>query len=326
MKVALLGTFAASHEALLRAKLGDDDWEFAATLNDDSDKAYQAAITGADVIIAQTFRPEFRDIVTARLFQVPGAGWERVDPAALPACVTICNAYGHDDGIGEFVLLGMLEWCHRLGRMDASFRAGAWVAGPFGGGAPQLELAGKTVGIVGLGRIGVAVARRAKVFDTEVLAVNRTPKQRPAEVDWLGTMAELPELLRRSDFVVLCCALTAETTGLIDAAALAGMKKDAVIVNVARGPVVDEAALYAALRDRTIGGAVIDTWYRYPTPDDQAPRPSQFPFHELDNVIMTPHVAGWTTGQIERRWQFIAENLRRFRRGEPVENVVRVTG
>jgi phosphoglycerate dehydrogenase-like enzyme len=103
------------------------------------------------------------------------------------------------------------------------------------------------------------------------------------------------------------------------------MKRTAFLVNIARGAIVDEDALYAALRDGTIGGAAIDVWWQYPDPAEPERRGSRHPFHELPNVIMTPHCSGWTAGMVRRRWDEIAENLRRFVKREPLINVVTTT-
>lgn len=257
-----------------------------------------------------------------RLLQVAGAGYDGIDIAAIPAGVTLCNVFEHEPGVAEFALLGMLEWCHRLGPADRALRTGDWTRSSRFGGAPDDELAGKTLVIVGLGRIGSAVARRARAFDMRVLAVNRSAGKTDANVERVFGLDRLHEALAEADFVVLAFALTPQTRGMIDAPALAAMKRTAVVVNVARGPVIDEAALYDALRQRRIGGAAIDTWWDYPA--SPAPRdPSlDFPFHKLDNVLLSPHVAGWTTGTVRRRAVEIARNLDRLSRGEPLRNIV----
>ena len=187
------------------------------------------------------------------------------------------------------------------------------------------ELFGKTVAVVGLGPIGLAAARLTKAFGTTVVGLNRTLRERPPFVDELCPLSDLLRVMPRCDFVAVCVAHAAETTGLIDAAALRTMKRDTVVVNVARGPVIDEQALYEALRDRTIAGAVIDAWYQYPHDGDFQLRPSRFPFHELPNVLMTPHSAIWTEGMIERRWAVIAQNIEAIARGstELLRHVVR---
>jgi len=132
-------------------------------------------------------------------------------------------------------------------------------------------------------------------------------------------------MLPACDFVVLCTALGPETEGLIDARRLALMKRSAFLVNIARGQIVDEGAIYAALRDRRIGGAALDVWWQYPDAAEPERRPSRYPFHELRNVIMTPHCSGWTEGMVARRWAEVAGNINRFIRGEPLINVVTTT-
>jgi phosphoglycerate dehydrogenase-like enzyme len=132
-------------------------------------------------------------------------------------------------------------------------------------------------------------------------------------------------MLPECDYVVLCTALGPETEELIDARRLALMKPSAFLVNIARGAIVDEGAIYAALRDRTIGGAALDVWWRHPDATDPERRPSRYPFHELPNVIMTPHCSGWTEGMVARRWAEVAGNINRFVRGEPLQNIVVTT-
>ena len=205
--------------------------------------------------------------------------------------------------------------------MDRRIRAGDWSdhLGP-----PLPELQGKTLAVVGLGRIGAEVARWGRFLDMRVIAATRTPdseQSRNAPVDQLFGMDALHTVLAEADFVVLALPLSAETTGLIGTPELAVMKPSAFLINVARGDVVDEAALYAALRDRVIAGAAIDVWYRYPGPDGAA-MPSNLPFHELPNVVMTPHIAGATEPTFFYRWDQINDNLRRVRDGEPFLNVV----
>src|SRR6185436_8648864 len=190
------------------------------------------------------------------------------------------------------------------------------------GGAPGEELFGRTLAVVGLGRIGRAVAARAKAFGMRVLAANRTVRAGERDVERVVGLGELGEVLREADFVVLGCALTPETRGLIDARALAAMKPNAVIVNVALGPVIDEAALFEALTKRRTGGAVIDTWWRYPGNVQDDPASWPFRFDRLDNVILSPHMAGWTRGTLERRAVVMAANLDRLARGEPLAHVL----
>lgn len=276
----------------------------------------------ADAVIAVHYGQDLPPAPSLKLVQVSGAGYDGIDIAALPRSAALCNVFEHEPGVAEFALLAMLEWCHRLGPADAAVRAGDWSRSSRHGGPPDDELHGKTLVIVGFGRIGQAVAKRAHAFGMRIVVVNRTPRVRGPEVAAFLGLGELHEALAQADFVVLACALTPETTGLIDAPALAAMPGSAVIVNVARGPVIDEAALWQALSERRIGGAAIDTWWRYPG-GRRADGEEAYPFRSLPNVLLSPHVAGWTRGTVERRTRFIAANLDRLARGEPLRNVIR---
>jgi phosphoglycerate dehydrogenase-like enzyme len=192
------------------------------------------------------------------------------------------------------------------------------------------EVRGATLGIIGYGSIGRELARIAKcAFGMTVLAGKRDPSRRaddgyclPGTGDpegrlpdeWLG-MAELDVLLARSDVVVLCAPLTAETRGLIGEAALRRMKRSAYFINVGRGASVDETALARALRERWIAGAALDVFA-------QEPPPAGHPFYGLDNVILSPHVSGFLPSYDEKCSVLFAENLRRYLAGEPMLNLV----
>jgi phosphoglycerate dehydrogenase-like enzyme len=258
-----------------------------------------------------------------RLVQVPGAGLDRIDRGALGPGTALANAYGHDVGIAEYVIGAMLALTRDLCRVDADLRRGQWDSVWSGAPVPLWpELAGKTLGILGYGRIGQAVARRARAFDMEVLAVRRdVSRPDPHGLAFVRGPEALDQVIGRSDYVVLTLALTTETRGLIDARRLGLMKPTAALVNVARGEVVDEDALYEALRRKTIAAAALDVWYRYPS-DGSPVHPGHRPFHTLPNVLMTPHVSGWTEGMMESRASVIAENIHRVARGEAPVNAV----
>ncbi len=155
-----------------------------------------------------------------------------------------------------------------------------------------------------------------------ICAIRRdVARSAPDGLALLGGLEILDEVLRRSDYLAITMPATAATRGLIGEAQLRAMKPTAVLVNVARAEIVDEAALYRALAERAIAAAALDVWYRYPT--DAAPTlPARQPFHTLPNVLMTPHVSGWTEGMLQARARLIAENIRRTARGEPPENLV----
>ena len=171
------------------------------------------------------------------------------------------------------------------------------------------ELGGKTLLIVGMGRIGAHLAKLAKAFDMKVVGIRRDPKQGANGADSIHGMADLVKLVPQADFVALTCALTPETTGLMSAAAFAAMKPSAYFVNVARGKVADEAALIATLKAGKIAGAAIDV-----TADE--PLPADSPLWTLPNVFVTPHTAGETRMYEDNVLDILMENLDRLWRGE----------
>jgi len=319
--VALLGTLACEQEERLRRKVREP-MTFVPLRDDAATTRLSDGLASARAIVTMRYDRSMPPAPSLGLLQVGGTGYDDIDLGYLPPGAVVCNAFGHEIPIAEYAILAMLQWCTRFMEAERSFRVeGSWRLGGRTAAPYQDELTGKTVGILGYGRIGRELARRARGMGTTVLACTRTPRP-TSEVDRMTGPEGLDELLAGSDFVVICCALNAATKGLLDGARLGRMKRTGVLINVSRGPIVDEDALFEALRAGTIGGAVIDAWYRYPSRDDLTTRPSRHPFHQLGNVYMTPHSSAWTLGMIERRWAAIAGNLDRFRRGEVLENVV----
>lgn len=324
LRVVLAGDIVTANEPRLRAK-ADFPVEITCLPDAAADAARDAALAQADVLVCVGLRRPPPQGSPLRLVQVQAAGYDGIDFACVPAGASVCNAFGHTNAIAEYVVMTLLMWTHRWKAVEESFRAGSWEYSGAMVGPLRDELAGKTVGILGYGQMGAAIAARARAMDTRVLACSRRPKP-DAAVEQFYPLDRLDDFLERCDFVVACIAHVPETTGLVDAARLARMKRDAVLVNVARGPVVVEEALYQALTGGTIAGAVIDVWWRYPDAAEPRRRGSRFPFHELPNVLMTPHSSGWTEQMMDRRWDMIVANLRALWRGEPLQNVVRAAG
>lgn len=286
-------------------------------------EAEKAAYAQAQAIVGVKFDASLPLPADLRLFHVPGAGYDAVKLDLLPASAAVCNCFGHEQAIAEYVMSALLSRAIPLADADRRLREGDWA---YWAGAPERvhdEIAGRTIGLLGFGHIGKAIAARAKAFEMQVHVANRSPVAASPLVDRAFTLDQLAEFLGSVDVVVVSVPLTEDTTGIIGQAALAAMRPDAVLVNVGRGPTVDEEALYDALKSRRIGGAIIDTWYRYPQSDDASPLPSKLPFQDLSNVLMTPHMSGWTNGTIRRRQAVIAGNIKRRFSGEPLENVVR---
>ena len=178
-----------------------------------------------------------------------------------------------------------------------------------------IEICGLTLGIIGLGGFGIHMAKRGRGFDMCVIAVDPYRKDKPDFVDELMTIERLPELMRRSDVVMIACPLTEETYHLINAENLALMKPNAYLINVARGKIVDEPALIEVLKGGKIAGAGLDV-----TEDEPLPKSS--PLWDLDSVLLTPHTAGRSQHRVRRAAEFFCENLKRYVNGEPLKNIV----
>ena len=276
----------------------------------------------ADVIVSNRLAPGHPVPKAARLFHAPAAGTDGVDTTLLPAGAALCNCFGHEQPIAEYVMAALLLRHVPLADADARLRKGEWT---YWGGRPggqRTELGNQTIGLLGYGHIGKTIGQRAKAFGMRVTVANRSSGAIGADVDAYFSLDRLSDFMASADAIVVSLPLLETTRGIVDQAALSAMRPDAVIVNVGRGPVIDERALYDALVGKRIGGAIIDTWYVYPTPDSPTPQPAALPFNTLPNVVMTPHMSGWTNGTIRRRQQMIADNIARLERGETLENVV----
>lgn len=319
LNVAFAGTFAGSLAPRVRTLLGAS-----CDLVVAGEAESVAGMAGLDVLVSMAFTREMGGAAKRlKLVQVPGAGLDRIDRAALPAGTKLANVYGHEVGIAEYILGAMLALARDFTRLDAALREGRWVSQWAVGAAPPPafpELAGRTLGILGYGRIGRALARRGRAFDMDVLAIRRDPSQADSDAVVRGPEG-LADLLPRADYLAVTLPLTRETRGLLGERELRSLKPTAVLINVSRAEICDEDALYRALSERWIAGAARDVWYRYPAEAGPA-WPARRPFHELPNVLMTPHVSGWTDGMLEARAQLIAENIARTARGEPPLNLV----
>ena len=224
--------------------------------------------------------------------------------------VPLTNSRGvYKESLGEFVIAAALFFAKDLRRMIANQSAGRW---------EQFDvemLNRQRMGIVGYGEIGGACARRAKALGMTVYGMRRRPAQPTDVVDRWYTAAELQDLMAVSDYVVVTAPLTPETRGLVGAEQIAAMKPTGVIMNVGRGPVIDEPALVNALEARAIRGAALDVF-------DQEPLPAGHPFYRLDNVLLSPHCADHVDGWLESAVVFFVSNFERFAAGQPLENVV----
>lgn len=273
-------------------------------------------LAGAEVLLVDRFPASLLTLAPeVKWIQLTVAGADAflgVELTAVPAAVT--NARGTmADAIAEFVLMTMLMAAKRAPQMLDNQRLRRWERG-----LPMMELVGKTVGLVGLGEIGRRVARRARAFDMRLLAVRRTASQSLAAtemVDELFLPQKLGEMLPQCDFLVLAAPLTPQTEGMMGERELRLMKPSAFLINVARGQLVDEAALVRALEEGWIAGATIDVF-------SQEPLPPESPLWNLPNTFISPHVSGASDRARDRMVAVFCDNLKRYLAGEPLINLV----
>ncbi|RWB00153.1 MAG: hydroxyacid dehydrogenase [Mesorhizobium sp.] len=220
-----------------------------------------------------------------------GAGLDMIPmEAATAAGVLVANVPAvNARSVAEHVMFAALALLRNFRVVDRDLRTKGWLAGREHANSNS-ELAGKTIGIVGLGAVGQAVGHiAAHGFDLKVVATTRSMQPAPDKVGFLSIDA----LVEQSDIIVLCCPLTPETRGLINRERIARMKPHALLINVSRGPVIDDDALMEALQRRRIGGAALDVFATQPLP-------SNHPYFGFDNVIITPHMAGITEESMMR--------------------------
>lgn len=275
----------------------------------------RALAADCDVLIVRTKLPDDIFERPNRLKGVVrhGAGVDLIPmESATRLGIPVANVPGANaQTVAEYVISTMLMLARATHRMDALVRTKGWdtarVISDEG-----VELAGKTVGIVGVGAIGKIVAKICHDgFGMNVMGHQRTLANLPSEV----TGVPLDKLFAESDFVVLACPLTPETKGLASKARIASMRKNAVLVNVSRGPVVDEAAITEALLHRRIRGAALDVF-------DKQPLATDHPLMALENVVLTPHQAGLTVEAVERMSEGAAQETVRLLKGEKPLNLV----
>ena len=289
-----------------------------------NEAAVVADLPGAHVFVGPKFTPAMGEVADAlRLVHVAGAGYDGINAGALPPGVLCANTFHHEQSIAEYVAAATIVVRRQLHFQDRELRAGHWASSVYEPERPQVStLENATIGVVGYGHIGSRTWRLLRAFGASGVAVTPRPVDAKREgLAWAAGPEALNRLLAESDVVVLCLPLRPRTQHLIGREQLGAMKREAVLVNVSRGPLVDPEALYEALSEKRIGGAVLDVWYDYPTTGARA-EPARYPFAKLENVLMTPHISGVTRQTFEGRVRDVTANIGRLAAGEPLRNLV----
>ncbi|HKD82667.1 MAG TPA: D-2-hydroxyacid dehydrogenase [Candidatus Angelobacter sp.] len=276
-------------------------------------------IPDTDVFIGWSLRPpQFVAAKRLRWIHSPAAAVHQLMfPELIRSSVLVTNSTGiHGPVVAEHAITVLLALAKRLPQAMQYQAKHIWSQDQLWQEHPRpREVAGATVLVVGMGGIGREFTARAKAFGMKVLAVRENPSKGTDGADAVYSPAEIDTVLPLADYVLLCTPVTPATTGLINRARLNKMKSDAYLINVGRGPLIDEAAVFQALKDRRIAGAALDVF-------DEEPLPADSPFWTLDNLLITPHTAAVTERLWERHYRLIDENMKRFLAGEPLLNAV----
>ena len=253
----------------------------------------------------------FRVAERLRWIQHIGTGidWIRDLPELVDSDVVLTNCRGpHANPMADHVFGMIISLAHRMWEMRDDQREHHWMTNKYDG--TLVDLSGCTLGILGLGDIGIAIARRAQGFDMDVYAVDKHPRTDINCVDAVWGLDQLDRLLSLSDWFIIAAPFTSETEGLIDASRLAGLKRGAYVISISRGGIVDENALVQAMISGQISGVGLDVTAVEPLPDDS-------PLWDMDNVVISPHASALTPVMWRDREEIFKENLRRFLSGQP---------
>jgi len=289
------------------------------TLEGETQEGWRAQLRDADFVIVADWAITAEELDAApklRMVQHQGVGHERIDKDALKARgipLALCPA-GTTVGVAEHTILLILAVYKRLVVADAKLREGVWLQ--WGLRSVSFELTGKTLGLLGFGRIGQAVARRAYAFDARILYHDPYLHQAPPEAAaWDATAVSFADLLRQSDILSLHVPATDQTRRCMSTPQFEQMKRSAILINTARGTIVDEPALIKALETKTIAGAGLDVF-------EQEPVKPENPLLKMDNVVLTPHISAGTVDALRQKMQSVFANLQRFAAGRPIEDRV----
>jgi len=277
--------------------------------NVDQDELH-ARIADSDILALSNQPISSATILNLEKLKMISVAFTGVDHLPMEQCkqknITVCNAAGYStSAVAELTISMAISLIRKVVELDSSTRIGRTREGFLGG-----ELHGKTFGIVGLGAIGEKVAHLANAFGCKVIAYTRTPK----EVEDV-TLVDLEELFSAADIVSLHIPATTKTIGIVDSGLISKMKKDAVLINTARGTLVDYSALAKSIRSGLIAGAAVDVY------ENEPPIKKDHPLLNVPNTILLPHIGYATTEAIDRRTEIVLENIRCWLKNKP-QNVV----
>jgi phosphoglycerate dehydrogenase-like enzyme len=277
-------------------------------------------IRDAEIVVTWSLRPEQFNAATKLcwIHSPAAAVHQLMFPELIKSDVILTNGREvHGATVAEHVIALIFALAKKLPLSMRCQEKHVWGQNRVWESQPQpREVAGATLGLIGLGSIGTEVAKRASALGMRVVAVrNRVGAEKPDNVEQVYASPDIESMLSQSDYVVLAAPLTSSTTGIINAARLSSMKADGYLINVSRGQLVDESALTEALRSRKIAGAALDVF-------EKEPLPPESPLWDLENLLITPHTAGFTEKLWDNHYAFFTDNLRRYLGQQPLVAIV----
>ena len=292
----------------------------------DEGKTIKKYFKEVEAVIGGTFSKEdFEQAKKLKLIQIPFAGVDKLDFSLYKNYpdIFICNIHNNKFAVAEHAFALILALAKNIVTNDRDLRAGKWHG--FSTKEPTVQLQGKSLGIVGLGSIGWEIAKIGHTLGMKVNALKRKIVDKDLKkkniLEFLGEKKDLEKVIEESDFIVVAVPLTKETRGLIGKKELKLMKGK-YLINVSRGVVINEKALFKSLQESNLAGAAIDTWYQYPSSEQRKILPSKYDFQKLNNVVMSPHTAGYTDRALEENIKSIFDNIVKIYYGEKPENQI----
>jgi len=277
-----------------------------------------------EVVVGGTFSKEdLEQAKKLKLVQIPFAGVDKLDFGLYKNYpdMFICNIHANKNAVAEHAFALILALAKNIVINDKDLRLGKWHG--FSTKETTIQLQGKSLGIVGLGSIGWEIAKIGHTLGMKVFALKRKIEERGLKkkniLEFLGEKKDLEKVIKKSDFIVVAVPLTKETRGLIGKKELKLMKGK-YLINISRGVVIDEEALFKSLKEGNLTGAAIDTWYQYPSSEQREVLPSKYDFSKLNNVVMSPHTAGYTDRALEENIKSVFDNIVKIYYGEEPEN------
>jgi phosphoglycerate dehydrogenase-like enzyme/ribonuclease HI len=279
-----------------------------------------------EVVIGGIFdKEDLENAKKLKLIQIPFAGVDKLDFSLYKSYsnIFICNIHTNKTAVAEHAFALILALAKNIVINHSDLKLGRWHG--FSTREPTIQLQGKRLGIVGLGSIGWEIAKIGHTFGMKVCALKRKVGEKDLKkkntLEFLGDKKDLEKVIKESDFIVVTVPLTKETNGLIGEKELELMKGK-YLINISRGTVINEGALFKSLQEHHLAGAAIDTWYQYPSSEQRKILPSKYDFQKLNNVVMSPHTAGYTDRALEENIKSIFDNIVKIYYGEEPDNQI----